>query len=135
MARRFPSARTPHPSRAQSRQTPPARFVQGPGWFVRHTHIPFPSGLDLYPQPDLFSSGIGTNIFFSTPLLVIFLSAPQGKTSHTWLRNTLWITVTLMLITVLLYCTTGWVQVGSRYLFGFYPLLFLLLAQRAAPLD
>jgi hypothetical protein len=103
--------------------------------FLRWPTFNFAGALDLYPHPDFFSSGIGTSIFFSTPLLVIFLSSPQGKTSHIWLRNTLWITVALMLITVLLYCTTGWVQVGSRYLFGFYPLLFLLLAQRVAPLD
>jgi hypothetical protein len=103
--------------------------------FLRWPTFNFAGALDLYPQPDFFSSGIGTSIFFSTPLLVIFLSSPQGKTTHNWLRNTLWITVALMLISVLLYCTTGWNQVGSRYLFGFYPLLFLLLAQRVAPLD
>lgn len=103
--------------------------------FLRWPAFNFSGALDLYPKPDLFSSGVGTSIFFSTPLLVIFLSAPQGKTLQSWLRNTFWVTVAIMLLTVLLYCTTGWNQVGSRYLFGFYPLLFLLLAQRAAPLD
>ncbi len=103
--------------------------------FLRWPAFNFSGALDLHPQPDLFSSGVGTSIFFSTPLLVVFLSAPQGKTPQTWLRNTFWVTVALMLLSVLLYCTTGWNQVGSRYLFGLYPLLFLLLAQRAAPLD
>ena len=103
--------------------------------FLRWPAFNFSGVLDLYPKPNLFSSGVGTSIFFSTPLLVIFLSAPQGKTPQPWLRNTFWVTVAIMLLSVLLYCTTGWNQVGSRYLFGLYPLLFLLLAQRAAPLD
>ncbi len=103
--------------------------------FLRWPAFNFSNVFDLYPQSNLFSNGIGTSIFFSTPLLVIFLSAPQGKTAQPWLRNTFWVTVAIMLLTVLLYCTTGWNQVGARYLFGLYPLLFLLLAQRAAPLD
>ncbi|MEO9028735.1 MAG: hypothetical protein ABI413_07975 [Ktedonobacteraceae bacterium] len=103
--------------------------------FLRWPSFSFTSPFDVHPQPDLQVGGIGTSIFFSTPLLAIFLFAPQGKTLQSWLRNTLWVTVALMLLTVLTFCAAGWSQVGARYLFPLYPLLFLLLAQRAALLD
>lgn len=103
--------------------------------FLRWPAFNFSDAIDLYPQIDWFGKYIGTNIFFSTPLFVIFLTSSQGKTPQRWLRYTFWITTAIMLLAVLLYCATGWNQVGARYLFGFYPLLFLLLAQRTAPLD
>ena len=103
--------------------------------FLRWPSFNFTSPFDLHPQPDLMMDGVGTSMFFSTPLLAIFLFAPQGKTPQTWLRNTFWVTVAILLLSVLAYCTTGWVQVGARYVLPLYPLLFLLLAQRASPLD
>jgi hypothetical protein len=103
--------------------------------FLRWPSFNFTGPFDVHPQSDLFVGGIGTSMFFSTPLLTIFIFAPQGKTPQTWLRNTFWVTTAIILLSVLAYCTTGWSQVGARYLFPLYPLLFLLLAQRAAPLD
>ncbi len=103
-------------------------FLRGPGFN-------FTGPFDVNPQSDLFIDGIGTSMFFSTPLLAIFIFAPQGKTPQAWLRNTFWVTVAMILLSVLAYCMAGWSQVGARYVFPLYPLLFLLLAQRAAPLD
>jgi hypothetical protein len=103
--------------------------------FLSWPSISFINLFDVHPQVNLLMNGMGTNIFFSTPLLAIFLFAPQGKTSHVWLRHTFWVTVVLLLLPVLFYAYEGWGQVGARYLFPLYPLLFLLLAQRAAPLD
>lgn len=103
--------------------------------FLRWPSFHFTGPFDVNPQPDLMIDGVGTNIFFTTPLLALFLFAPQGKTPQPWLRYTFWGTVATMLMTLLLFCATGWNQVGARYLFSLYPLLFLLLAQRAARLD
>ncbi|GAC1343700.1 MAG: hypothetical protein NVSMB27_03830 [Ktedonobacteraceae bacterium] len=103
--------------------------------FLRWPGFNFTGPFDVNPQSDLFVGGIGTSMFFSTPLLAIFLFAPQGKTPQVWLRYTLWVAVAMMLLAVLTFCAAGWSQVGARYLFPLYPLLFLLLAQRAAPLD
>ncbi|GHO85590.1 hypothetical protein [Dictyobacter formicarum] len=103
--------------------------------FLRWPSFSYTDLFDLNPQLNLFIDGIGTSMFFSTPLLAIFIFAPQGKTPQTWLRTTFWVTTAIMLLTVLVYCTTGWIQVGARYVCALYPLLFLLLAQRAAPLD
>jgi hypothetical protein len=109
-----------------------------PNFVVDLLNLPsfsFANLFDTKPHLDLLSHGMGTSIFFSTPLLAIFLFAPQGKTASPWLRYTLWITAALLLLPVLLYSYEGWVQVGARYLLPLYPLLFLLLALRAAPLD
>ncbi len=103
--------------------------------FLRWPSFNYASPFDVHPQTDLFTGGIGTSMFFSTPLLVIFIFTPQGKTPQTWLRNTFWATIAIILLTILAYCTGGWSQVGARYLLPLYPLLFLLLAQQAFPLD
>jgi hypothetical protein len=103
--------------------------------FLRWPSFNFTGPFDLKPQPDLMMDGVGTSMFFSTPLLAIFLFAPQGKTPQTWLRNTLWVTIAIILLSVLAFCGTGYLQVGARYVFPLYPLLFLLLAQRASPLN
>jgi hypothetical protein len=103
--------------------------------FLRGASFSYTNPYDVDPKLDLVIDGVGTSIFFSTPLLAIFLFAPQGKTSQTWLRNTFWVTAAIILVTILTFCATGWGQVGARYLFPLYPLLFLLLAQRAAPLN
>lgn len=103
--------------------------------FLRWPSFSFASPFDVHPQADLFVGGIGTSIFFSTPLLAVFLFTPQGKTSQPWLRTTLWATVVAILLPVLAFCAGGWSQVGARYILPIYPLLFLLLAQRAARLD
>jgi hypothetical protein len=103
--------------------------------FLRWPSFTFTSATDIHPQVDLIVGGIGTSMFFSTPLAALFLFAPQGKTPQNWLRITFWITLAIMLVSVLLYCWAGAYQVGARYLFGIYPLLFLLLAQREARID
>lgn len=103
--------------------------------FLNWPTFSFASPFDVHPYLDLMLSGMGTNMFFSTPLLAIFLFAPQGKTSRPWLRTTLWVTIAVILVSVLTFCAGGWVQVGARYVLPLYPLLFLLLAQRAARLD
>jgi hypothetical protein len=103
--------------------------------FLRWPSFNYANRYDVNPHLDLFIDGMGTSMFFSTPLLAIFIFAPQGKTPQTWLRNTFWVTVAVMLLTILTYCWAGWRQVGARYIFPLYPLLFLLLAQRAARLD
>lgn len=103
--------------------------------FLRWPSFYFTGPFDLHPQPDLQMDGVGTNMFFSTPLLAIFLFAPQGKTPQTWLRNTFWVTVAIILLSVLAFGSAGWYQVGARYMFPLYPLFFLLLAQRASPLN
>jgi hypothetical protein len=103
--------------------------------FLRWPSFYFSALNDVHPHADLLLDGIGTNMFFSTPLLALFLFAPQGKTPQIWLRNTLWVTIAIMLLAILSFCTAGWFQVGARYLFPIYPLLFLLLAMRADPLD
>ncbi len=103
--------------------------------FLRWPSFYFTGFNDLHPRPDLLIDGIGTSMFFSTPLLAIFLFAPQGKTSQIWLRTTFWVAVALLLLSILTFEAAGAYQVGARYVFPLYPLLFLLLAQRAAPLD
>jgi hypothetical protein len=103
--------------------------------FLRWPSFYFTAMNDVNPRPDLIIDGIGTSMFFSTPLLAIFLFAPQGKTPQTWLRTTFWVSVAILLLSILSYEVAGDYQVGARYIFPIYPLLFLLLAQRAAPLD
>ncbi len=103
--------------------------------FLSWPSFSFINVFDIYPHLNLFMNGMGTSIFFSTPLLAIFLFTSQGKTPQSWLRNTFWITIALLLLPILLYSYEGWIQVGARYLLPLYPLLFLLLAQRAARLD
>lgn len=103
--------------------------------FLRWPGFSFTGVFDVNPRPDLIMDAMGTSIFFSTPLLAIFLFTQQGKTAQPWLRSTLWITLALLLLPILLYSYEGWNQVGARYLFPLYPPLFLLLAQREASLD
>lgn len=103
--------------------------------FLRWPSFSFVGVFDVNPRPDLMMDAMGTSIFFSTPLLAIFLFTRQGRTAQPWLRNTLWITLALLLLPILLYSYEGWNQVGARYLFPLYPPLFLLLAQREASLD
>lgn len=103
--------------------------------FLRGPAFHFTGLTDVNPQMDLFIDSMGTSIFFTTPLMALFIFAAQGKTAHAWLRRALWATVGVMLLAILLFCAEGWSQVGARYLFGIYPPLFLLLAMRAAPLD
>ncbi|GCE18706.1 hypothetical protein [Dictyobacter kobayashii] len=103
--------------------------------FLRWPSFNYVDPYDVKPQLDLFIDGMGTSMFFSTPLLAIFIFTAQGKTPQPWLRTTFWVAIAIMLVAILAYCTTGWRQVGARYIYAIYPLLFLLLAQRAAPLD
>lgn len=103
--------------------------------FLRWSSFSFTGINDVHPRPDLYIDGIGTSMFFSTPLLAIFLFAPQGKTPQSWLRSTLWVTLAILLLSILCFEAAGASQVGARYILPIYPLLFLLLAQRAAPLD
>ncbi|GCE13769.1 hypothetical protein [Tengunoibacter tsumagoiensis] len=103
--------------------------------FLRGPTFTFTGPFDIHPHTDLYIDGIGTSMFFSTPLLAIFIFSPQGKTSSPWLRRAFWTTTAVILLSVLLFCAAGWRQVGARYTLPIYPLLFLLLAQRAAPLD
>lgn len=103
--------------------------------FLRAPDFTFKSTFDVNPQTDLITDGVGTSMFYSTPLLAIFIFAPQGKTPQIWLRRTFWVAVAIILLSVLAFCATGWYQVSARYVFPIYPLLFLLLAQRAAPLN
>lgn len=103
--------------------------------FLRWPGFNFSGPFDVHPQIDLYAGSIGTSVFFSTPLLAIFIFTSQGKTPLPWLRNTFWSTIAIMLLTILSFCAGGWMQVGARYLLPLYPLLFLLMAQRAAPLD
>jgi hypothetical protein len=103
--------------------------------FLRWPTFHYAGPFDLHPKIDLLLDGVGTCIFASTPLLAIFIFSPQGKTPQTWLRTALWVTVAILLLTMLTFCAAGWFQVGARYLLALYPPLFLLLAQRAAPLN
>jgi hypothetical protein len=103
--------------------------------FLRWPNFYFSSISDVNPQTDLLNGGIGTSMFFSTPLLMIFLFSRQGRTAQPWLRYTLWTTTAILLLAILCFEAAGANQVGARYLFPIYPPLFLLLAMRAAPLD
>jgi len=99
--------------------------------FLRFPNFDFTGLNDAHPQVDLSAGGIGTSIFFSTPLMLVFLTASQGKASCRWMRLTLWAATAALFAPVIIFQAAGAVQVGARYLFPLYPPLFLLLAMRA----
>jgi hypothetical protein len=103
--------------------------------FLRWPAFAFHGISDPHPRADLILDRVGTSAFFSTPLLLIFLVAPQGKALCPPLRRILWVAVAMLLLPILGFQAAGGDQVGARYLFPLYPVLFILLAQRAGPLD
>jgi hypothetical protein len=77
------------------------------------------------PTPDPF----GTSLTFASPFLFF---AFYAKWNRTYLV-TAWLSVSLILMTVLTYYVNGWVQINAqRYALDFIPIVFLLFA-RAIP--
>jgi hypothetical protein len=99
--------------------------------FLNMPSFTFKGPYDVLPQWNLKQNGIGTSIFFSTPLFLLFFVPTMTRTPHRWLRVTLWTVTGVLLVPTLLFDGTGWYQVGARYLLDIYPFIWMLLAMRA----
>ncbi|MFJ1751874.1 hypothetical protein [Kitasatospora sp. NPDC088134] len=99
--------------------------------FLRFPEFHYKGVNDAHPVTDLMADGMGTSIFFSTPLMLLFLTTSQGRTPARWLRATLWAGTVALFVPIIMFQAAGWYQVGARYLLPIYPTLFLLLAMRA----
>jgi hypothetical protein len=99
--------------------------------FLNFPSFTFRSSNDVLPHINVLQNGIGTSIFFSTPLFLLFFIPTLTRTPQRWLRVTLWVVVGVMLVPILLFDGTGWYQVGARYLLDIYPFIWMLLAMRA----
>ncbi|MFC8718968.1 hypothetical protein [Kitasatospora sp. NPDC057198] len=99
--------------------------------FLRFPDFHFTGVNDAHPVMDLRGDGMGTSIFFSTPLMLLFLVTSQGKAADRWMRTVMWTGTAALFLPVIMFQAAGYFQVGARYLLPIYPTLFLLLAMRA----
>jgi hypothetical protein len=87
-------------------------FLQGPHWVFE----------DLKP---VYMDFYGTSITFASPF--VFLAFKARGISV--IKAGAWITISLCLIHMMLYCNNGWVQVNTqRFTLDFLPVLMVLLA-------
>lgn len=87
-------------------------------------HPKFERG-NFLPTPD----DHGMSIFLTTPALLLVLNA-QGRDR---LTRSAWLATGLLLIPLLLYYNTGWVQFGYRFSLDFLTPLIVLMALAARP--
>ncbi|MFB7950566.1 hypothetical protein ACFC6L_37370, partial [Kitasatospora phosalacinea] len=99
--------------------------------FLRFPDFRFTGVNDAHPVMNLRANGMGTSIFFSTPLMLLFLVSSQGKAADRWMRAVMWTGTVALFVPVIMFQAAGYDQVGARYLLPIYPTLFLLLAMRA----
>ncbi|MFE1320773.1 hypothetical protein [Kitasatospora phosalacinea] len=99
--------------------------------FLRFPDFHFTGVNDAHPVMSLRAGGMGTSIFFSTPLMLLFLVSSQGRAVDRWMRTVMWTGTVALFVPVILFQAAGYDQVGARYLLPVYPTLFLLLAMRA----
>ncbi|GLW72676.1 hypothetical protein Kpho02_49750 [Kitasatospora phosalacinea] len=99
--------------------------------FLRFPDFSYTGVNDAHPVMDLRAGGMGTSIFFSTPLMLLFLVSSQGKAADRWMRTVMWAGTAALFLPVIMFQAAGYDQVGARYLLPIYPTLFLLLAMRA----
>ncbi|MFF4344377.1 hypothetical protein ACFY00_31195 [Kitasatospora sp. NPDC001540] len=98
--------------------------------FLRFPDFHYTGVNDAHPVMSLRADGMGTSIFFSTPLMLLFLVSSQGRAADRWMRTVMWTGTAALFVPVLLFQAAGYDQVGARYLLPIYPTLFLLLAMR-----
>ncbi len=85
--------------------------------------LPYPSlNSPVFTFPFLQPSPLGMGIFFTSPALFF---AFKASIKNLWVQ-TLWIGVGAILIPLLSYYGTGWIQFGFRYSLDFMPFLILL---------
>lgn len=86
--------------------------------------------LTLYPRISLAFNLIGNSIFFlSPPLLYAFLASPFVKSKKLTLEpysTSLWVTTVGIVIPILFYYGSGWMQFGYRYSLDFLLPMVLL---------
>ncbi|GLW72677.1 hypothetical protein Kpho02_49760 [Kitasatospora phosalacinea] len=99
--------------------------------FLRFPDFSYTGVNDAHPVVNLRAGGMGTSIFFSTPLMLLFLVSSQGKAADRWMRTVMWAGTAALFLPVIMFQAAGYDQVGARYLLPIYPTLFLLLAMRA----
>lgn len=113
----------------------PANFAAN---FLAFPHVIFHFPFDRRPSIDMMNGltfndgGIGLSVFATTPLF-LYLFWRNRRRSLT--RMVLWVTIGIIVATVLLYCATGWYSFGARYLFDAYPYAFVLLALSEIRID
>jgi hypothetical protein len=74
--------------------------------------------------------GHGLALWFTTPLL-LFVLWPREKPA---IHRTLWLTIALVAVPVLLYQNSGWVQFGYRFSLDYMVFLIMLIAIGGRPL-
>lgn len=102
--------------------------------FLNFPSFSFATPFAVNPKVDLLRDGVGTSVFFTTPLMLLFF-ARQRTLAPQWLQRTLWSCIILSVGFSLVWNGTGWFQVGSRYLLDAYPYVFVLLAMWRARID
>jgi hypothetical protein len=93
--------------------------------FLTFPRVQYSNPFDRTPHIDWVTQGVGTSVFFTTPLFLLLF----WRNHHfSPVRAALWVVIGLIVACALLFLATGWVQFGARYLFDAYPFAFLLLA-------
>ncbi len=99
-------------------------FTQHPDWL---------SGYNIHPMLDMLNgSPTGTSVFLTSPLFLLLFWHNRPRTK---LQVALWALLGVTVAILLNYYTAGYHQFGTRYLFDFYPYVWVLLALSRARLD
>lgn len=93
---------------------------------------PYGGAFDRHPSFDMLNTGVAVSVFFTTPLF-LFLFWRNRKFSP--MRIALWVTIALVVASVLLFHASGYRQFGARYLYEGYAYAFLLLALSDVRID
>lgn len=104
----------------------PFNFVH---MFLQGWHLDYGGPLDLTP---LGVSPFGVSLLAASPFLLLALWATNSRR----IRATVWASVIVALMVMLLYYNNGWVQTTSqRFALDFLPVLFLLVVDGAQRVD
>ncbi len=101
--------------------------------FLNLPRFVYKDGFDAHPKLDMLNGpGNGISVFLTSPLFLLLFWRNRPKSL---LQVALWATTGLMLVFVLFYFTAGFYQFGTRYLFDFYPYIWVLFALSQARLS
>lgn len=87
---------------------------------------------DRHPVVDLLNDQISVSVFITTPLFLLMF---WRNARFSELRAVLWLVISLVVLSLLPFYSTGAFQFGARYLTDAYPYAFLLLALTDMRLD
>ena len=102
-------------------------------FFFSMPHVEWIGGrFDRHPALDMLNNQIAISVFATTPLFLLLFWRNRRRSG---LRAALWVTIGLIVVSLLPFYTAGAYQFGVRYLTDAYPYAFLLLGLTELRLD